>query len=326
MYTLSPIEPSVLILGCLPFGGVVDEKNSRQIILTAMERGIYNFDVAPLYGNGMAMGILGKALKVKRDKAKIWCSIGLERALDSKGVFSVSVSKQNAKGLKKSITQALDSLGTDYLDVLNIHAPDSGTPFGETLESLAELKLEGKILEIGYSNFDSLQLPELLKNDSGKISKFQFHGNLIETKMIEEFMPMIRESKREAYCYRPLARGLLAREYTLDNYRPIDSRSTRGWRLDSYLRNDFFLLLNELRNVAKNHEISTAQLSLIWLICVAKIDGAIFGVRTIGQLNNILDLIGLNLTMELFLDLHAIVSKQEFLEVSKSLPNFYFEK
>jgi len=318
-----------IVFGCLPFGAVVDPSDSQRILESAWQKGVRNYDVATLYGNGFAAEILQKTFSGQVDIPNYWVSIGLEKVPDPNGVFSVKVMKLSKENVFSMVNSMLKKLAIEKIEVLNIHGPDDTTPIGETIEALLELREAGKISKMSISNFIPSELETILKYESSKgigFDIFQFHGNLLEQRLINEFEPTLKALSKKIYCYRPLARGLLGRGYSRANPRPIDSRSTRGWRLNSYLNDNLLRVLEVMTSLAQKHKISEVEIALHWLLQERNIDGAIVGARTIEQLDGILDSSSFNPTKEYLTDLRELIESNEFKSISSSLPLEYFEK
>ena len=318
-----------LIIGTLPFGGVISEIESARIVNYAWENDHRAFDVATLYGNGSAAEILARSLGERKLASEIWVSIGLERVPDPKGVFSVKVQKLTPRYIRESIDEMLRRLEIDKISVLNIHGPDPSTPFKETLEELLQFKESGKIGKVAVSNFTPTELDNLLAVDNqfgGGLDIFQMHGNMLEQRLIHEFKSTLEEKGKEIYCYRPFARGLLTRNYSRNNPKPVDSRSTRGWRLDSYLTEDLLGELETLNNLISDYQYNPIHVSLYWLLSVSGVNGAITGIRTLEQLQ---DLIAFNsfIPSIAFKDqLEEFLANPIFSNYSGMLPKEYFEK
>lgn len=325
--TMEPTQQS-MVLGTLPFGSVLDIEASNLIISEAWELGIRAFDVAGLYGNGLASEILGNNLKNKSERPVYCCSIGLEQVSDKNGVFSVDVIPLSRHNIVKSVDQLLSKLLSEKIDVLNIHAPDFDTPLEETLAVLKDLKQLGKIERISFSNItpEYLDLIQVVSLDLNlEIDRIQFHGNLLEQKLIWEFSS--KEVKQpELFCYRPFARGLLTREYSNENLRPENSRASRGWRLNSYLTPEILRHLEEFNKLAKKINIPKTQISLAWLFELARVQGVVFGVRTLEQLNEIVPYWSTKITKDQMAEIYAFANNPEFDTLSKSLPLVHFEK
>lgn len=320
--------PKTMVLGTLPFGSVLDTQASNLIISEAWELGVRAFDVAILYGNGLASQILGKNLKGKSERPIFCCSIGLEQVADRNGVFSVGIVPLTRDNIIKSVDQLLSKLLIDKIDVLNIHAPDISTPLEETLGTLKNLQELGKIGQISYSNvepeyLDTIQIASLELDV--RLDRIQFHGNILEQKLLQEFSAE-KYQDLEIFCYRPLARGLLTREYTLENIRPENSRASRGWRLNTYLTPEILNHIERFDQLAKKINVPKAQLSLVWLFEIARVDGVVFGVRTSDQLREIFPYWSTKVSTDQLSEIRAFANDPDFITLSKKLPLIHFEK
>lgn len=317
-----------MVLGTLPFGSVLDAEASDLIISEAWELGMRAFDVAVLYGNGLASEILGKNLKGKSERPIFCCSIGLEQVADKNGVFSVDIVPLSRDNIIKSVDQLLSKLLTDKIDVLNVHAPDASTPLEETLGILKELQQLGKIDQISYSNvepeyLDAIQMTSVELDM--KLDRIQFHGNILEQKLIREFSSE-KYAGLELFCYRPLARGLLTREYSQENIKPENSRASRGWRLNSYLTPKILKHVEKFDQLAKKIDVPKAQLSIAWLFEIARVSGVVFGVRTSEQLREVFPYWSTKISNEQLDEIRAFANDPDFNTLSKGLPLVYFEK
>jgi L-glyceraldehyde 3-phosphate reductase len=318
-----------IIIGTLPFGSVLSEIESASIIRCAWENDYRAFDVATLYGNGSAAEILARSLGDWKSASEIWVSIGLERVPDPKGVFSVKVQKLTPGYIRESIDEMLRRLEIEKISVLNIHGPDPSTPFEETLEELLRLKDSGKIGKVAISNFTPTELEILLAVDKqfgGGLDIFQMHGNMLEQRLINEFKNLLKESGKEIFCYRPLARGLLTRNYSRKNPKPIYSRSTRGWRLDSYLTEDLLEQLEILDDLISDFQYNPIHVSLYWLLSESGVNGAITGIRTLEQMKDLVSFSSFIPSIDFKIQLEKFMANPIFSNYSGMLPRDYFEK
>lgn len=318
-----------IIIGTLPFGSVLSEIDSARIISYAWENNYRAFDVATLYGNGFAAEILARSLGDRKLASEIWVSIGLERVPDPKGVFSVKVQKLTPEYIRESIDEMLRRLEIEKISVLNIHGPDPSTPLEETLEELLRLKDSGRIGRVAISNFTPTELEILLAVDKkfgGCLDIFQMHGNLLEQRLINEFKNLLKECGKEIYCYRPLARGLLTRNYSRKNPKPIDSRSTRGWRLDSYLTEDLLEQLEILNDLISEFQYNPIHVSLYWLLSASGVNGAITGIRTLEQMKDLISFSNFIPSIDFKNRFEKFMANPIFSNYSGMLPRDYFEK
>ena len=274
------------MLGTLPFGSVVDERTSRVLIDQALAGGIASFDVSHLYGDGKAMRLLSNAIRGVPE-TNIWCSIGLERVTDPKGVFSVRLSTMPGHEVVRMAESALDSLKQSRLSVLNIHGFDPDTSLDSTFEGIRHLKEMGLVENVSYSNLSKTQAEKILKKDREKlIDMVQLHGNVVERKLLQSVGAKFTRDGRQVACFRPFARGLFTREYSRANKRPSMSRSVRGWRLDSYLNEAFLKELESLKQELDRQEITATHFGLSWLLNEGPADCAVIGVRDESQLSS----------------------------------------
>lgn len=318
-----------IALGSLPFGGVVDEKDAIEIINLALVRGCNTFDVAPLYGGGNSARILGKALRHVHETVKIWCSIGLTARPDVNGVFAVDVAEHSPLFLESSVDQMLYALERDHIDVLNLHAFDPVTPVSEVLATISELLSKGKILSASYSNLNHSEFDQLSLYDSNEkaiVRSLQVHGNLLERRLVREFAPKIDYPRRRIVCYRPLARGLLGREYGPENARPVDSRSSRGWRLDRYLEPSTLEAISDLRKFVESAGFILPTIALRWLEGQDAVAGAVVGVRTSEQLSEIFDGYSAFDSPEFLEDVESELVSLGLGDIAERFPLDYFEK
>jgi aryl-alcohol dehydrogenase-like predicted oxidoreductase len=317
----------IMILGTIPFGSLLNERESKKIILEAWDLGIREFDVASLYGGGKAIDIVGKCLKNKSE-AVYCCSIGLEQIENESKIFSVGVVPLNKKNVLKMVDDLLYRLKIERINVLNIHAPDKNTKISVTLEALKFLQQTEKIEKISISNVTPDYLDMIIDESTSldlKINRLQFHGNFFEQKLISEFTsPKYREI--EMVCYRPFGRGLLTREYTNSNTRPNNSRSTRSTRLDNYLNKSFLTYKENFDKLANNLGVSKIHILLVWLFEIAMINGAVFGVRNCEQLNEVFPFRKQIISQQQIDAIIEFSKDPEFAEISQNLPLFYFEQ
>lgn len=277
-----------VVLGTLPFGGVVSAEDADHLIERALAGGIRAFDVSHLYGAGNALGVLSKAL-AGVEHAQVWCSIGLEQRPDANGVFAVGITPLTSDAINRRTTTALEALDRDQLSVLNIHAFDESTPLEITLGALRQLKDSGIVDRVSYSNISSEQAKQIVAADSERVvDVVQVHGSVLERRLINTTGRVFQRDGRALACFRPLARGLLTREYSPENPRPSGSRSTRGWRLDGYLTDEYLDGLARLREGLVRASIQPLDFALSWLVDSGPADTAIVGVRDTDQLDGLL--------------------------------------
>ena len=230
---IGELEASVVGLGCNNFGMRIDSAATAAVVDAAIDAGINYFDTAEGYGNGLSEEYLGAALKGRRDRVLIATKWGMLPTPDDDPPTG------SAEAVRAAVEASLTRLGTDHIDHYQYHRPDGRTPVAETLGALAELVAEGKVREIGCSNFSEAQLDEAEQVAAeGGIPRFvtvQNHYSLLtrdpETDGVLEacgrhgigFVPFF-----------PLESGVLTGKYTFGEAAPEGTRlASMGERAQS---------------------------------------------------------------------------------------------
>src|SRR4051794_15306813 len=159
----SDIQVSVVGIGCNAFGTRIDQAQTTAVVDAAFEHGVNFFDTADVYGRGQSEELLGKALQGRRDEVVIATKFGM----DVEGLNGDDGGRRGtAAYVKKAVESSLQRLGTDHIDLYQLHTPDPSTPIEETLGAMNDLVVEGKVRAIGSSNLQAWQLV-----DAGWVSK-----------------------------------------------------------------------------------------------------------------------------------------------------------
>jgi aryl-alcohol dehydrogenase-like predicted oxidoreductase len=274
---------SRICLGTMTYGSkkwrewVLEEEESRPFIKRALEAGINFFDTADVYSLGRSEEILGRALKD--------FGPAREKVVIATKVFNEMGDDPNQQGLsRKHIRHALDDslrrLGTDYIDLYQIHRFDRHTPMEETLGALDEAVAAGKVLYIGASSMFAWQMAQMLAlSDANGWARFvtmQNHYNLLYREEEREMNPLCRSEDVGLIPWSPLARGVLARK------RKEQTTRTRtddfGKKLYSATEEADGKILDALEKISTARGIPQAQIALAWLLqqkgLVAPIVGA----------------------------------------------------
>jgi 1-deoxyxylulose-5-phosphate synthase len=296
------LKVSRLCLGAMTYGSkkwrewVLEEEESRPFIRHALELGINFFDTADMYSLGLSEEILGRALKdfgPSRDRVVI-----------ATKVFNAMGDDPNQKGLsRKHIMHAIDDslrrLGTDYVDLYQIHRFDYDTPIEETLEALHDVVRAGKALYIGASSMFAWQFAKMLyMADELGLTRFvtmQNHYNLIYREEEREMIPLCREEGAGVLPWSPLARGFLA-----GNRRPEDFGETIRAKTDEYAQKLYyqpsdFAVVNRLSEVATKHGVSNAQIALAWILAQPGVTSPIIGASKMKHLDEAVAALSLKL-------------------------------
>jgi aryl-alcohol dehydrogenase (NADP+) len=286
------LKVSRLCLGCMTYGSkkwrdwVLDEDESRPFFRRALELGINFFDTADMHSVGVSEEVTGRALKefAQRDKVVI-----------ATKVFNPMGDDPNQQGLsRKHIHHAIDDslrrLGTDYVDLYQIHRFDYETPIEETLRALDDVVRAGKALYIGASSMFAYQFTKMLKtSDALGLARFvsmQNHYNLVYREEEREMLPLCREEGIGVIPWSPLARGFLA-----GNRRAQDFGDTVRARTDDYAHNLYyqpsdFAVVDRVTEIAQRRGVPHAQVALAWMLQQPGITAPIIGASKMKHLDD----------------------------------------
>ncbi len=284
--SISRVVFGAWVTGGWAWGGVDDDASIRAIH-HAIDLGITTFDTAPIYGFGHSEAILGRALRGKRQQLVIATKCGLiwDRKQGTphfttgwKGETYSIWRNLTAEILVCDCEQSLKRLGIETIDLLQCHWPDPSTPLEETLTALLRLQEQGKIREIGVSNFSGEQLR--IAQKSAKIASAQPLYSLLHREIEQELLPTCRELQLGVMVYSPLEHGLLTGAF--DPKRPLtkdDVRRRRDWFKPMNLPRAL-LLIEALRPIAADYQATVGQLALAWLLAQPGVTAVIVGSRS----------------------------------------------
>lgn len=298
------LKVSRICLGTMTYGSsrwrpwVLDEDASRPLIKQALEHGINFFDSADMYSRGASEEVLGRALK---DFEPV-----REKVVIATKVFYPMGDQPNDRGLsRKHIMHAIDAslrrLGTDYVDLYQIHRFDPETPIEETLEALDDVVRAGKARYLGASSMPAWQFTKLLftaeANGWTRFVTMQNHYNLLYREEEREMIPLCLDQGIGVLPWSPLARGLLA-----GKRRPQTVRATT----DSYGHQLYGEQISEtdarvvdcLDALASESGIPPARMALAWLLQKPGVIAPIVGVSKPGQLDDALAALEVKLSAE----------------------------
>jgi aryl-alcohol dehydrogenase (NADP+) len=296
------LKVSRLCLGAMTYGSkrwrdwVLEEEESRPFIRRALELGINFFDTADVYSLGVSEEILGRALRDfggSRDQVVV-----------ATKVFSAMGDGPNQRGLSRkhilhSIDDSLRRLGTDYVDLYQIHRFDSETPIEETLETLDGLVRIGKVRYLGASSMYAWQFARMLYTaDRMGLRRFvamQNHYNVVYREEEREMLPLCRAEGIGAIPWSPLARGFVA-----GNRRPADFGETVRARSDTFAHDMYyqpsdFAMVERIGGLARARGASNAQVALAWLLGRPGVTAPIVGASRMAHLEELVAAAGMKL-------------------------------
>ena len=273
------LNVSVVGVGCNNFGRKLDADATAKVVHAARDAGVNFFDTADIYGSTRSEQFLGKALGKDRDEVIIATKFGMKVDENRKGA--------RPEYVRQACEDSLTRLGTDYIDLYQLHTPDSTVPIEETLGALDELVKAGKVREIGCSNFDVDQLREAdsaVKPEAARFVSVQneyslFHREPEQNGALHEcgatgmsFLP-----------YFPLASGLLSGKYRRGQPPPKGSRIGSGWH-DELMTGENIDVVEKLITFAESRGHTILELAFSWLLSRPMISSVIAGATSPEQI------------------------------------------
>ena len=262
------IKVSRICVGCMSFGKpsedfhlwTLGEDDTRQMVKHALDLGVNFFDTANVYSHGTSEEFLGSALK----------TIGVKReevVLASKVYFNEG--KLSREAILREIDGTLERLGTDYLDLYQIHRFDYSTPIEETMQTLDELVRSGRVRAIGASAMYGYQFHNMQicaeQNGWTPFSTLQNHYNLLYREDERELLPVARQYGVSLIPYSPLAGGHLTHTGWESGTKRSDTDKTIREKYDHAKENDLEII-GRVDEVARRHGVSMTEISLAWLL------------------------------------------------------------
>ena len=313
------LKVSELCLGAMVFGEKTDEQDSRRILDTFTEAGGTFIDTADIYGAGRSEEVLGRWLKTRRRSdyviaSKVWAPMG-PRPTDQ-GL--------SRKHLLDAVDASLRRLGTDYLDLYQLHRWDDSTPLTETLSTLDTLVRSGKVRYLGVSNFSGWQLQKAVDlcelHGWEPLSCLQPLYTRLDRSPEWELLPVCRNEGLGVITWSPLRSGWLSGRFRRGMTEPpggskVAGPGTHGW--ERYANEHTWHVVDELAAVAAEAGRSIPQVAVRWLLQQPGVTAPIIGPRTTDYLDDLLGAVGWELTPEQ-LDRLEVASRPE------ALPYPYF--
>jgi aryl-alcohol dehydrogenase-like predicted oxidoreductase len=276
---LASLEVSVIGLGCNNFGRALDAAGSKVVVDAALDAGMNFFDSSDNYGEAQSEGFLGAALGSRRSEVVIATKFGMPVS----GVDGSGGAKPDY--IRRAVRRSLDQLGTDYIDMYQLHKPDPTTPIGDTLEVMWELVEQGLVREIGCSNLDTDQLGEALEYSAAKNGRV-FVSNQIEYSLVNRSIEtngladLCRANDVALLPFYPLASGLLTGK-TRRGQTPV-GRLTMD-RYQNFLTERNFDIAEAVEAFAGERGITMVQVALGWLIAQPGVPSVTAGATRVEQ-------------------------------------------
>jgi aryl-alcohol dehydrogenase-like predicted oxidoreductase len=221
----SGLMVSVVGLGTNAFGTRIDADRSRRVVEAALDAGVTLFDTSDTYGRGSSEELLGCALGRHREDVVVATKFGMDMGGANGPDWGARASRRY---VRRAVEASLRRLGTDHIDLYQLHQPDLVTPIGETLEALTELVEEGKVRYLGCSNFAAWEVVEAhwiaMTRGLRRFVSAQNEYSLYNRAAEEELVPAVRHSGMGLVAYFPLAYGLLTGKYRRGQQAPEGTR------------------------------------------------------------------------------------------------------
>lgn len=305
------LQVSPLALGCMTFGvpergthpWTLTEDDSRPIIRRAIELGINFFDTANMYSDGTSEEIVGRALKeyARREEVVIATKVYYPMG---KGPNQGGLSR---KAIMTEVDASLRRLGTDYIDLYQIHRWDYATQIEETLEALHDVVKAGKVRYLGASSMHAWQFAKALYTADlhgwTRFSTMQNHLNLLYREEEREMLPLCADQGIGILPWSPLARGRLTRDW---------SEASKRSDTDKVLHNLYAStedadrrVADAVRQLAEARGVPRAQVALAWVAQKAGVTAPIIGASKLSHLEDAVAALGLQLTADEIAQLEA---------------------
>ena len=271
---IGSLEVSVVGLGCNNFGRRLDAQATSAAVDAALEAGITFFDTADTYGDTKSEKYLGRALGRRREGVVVATKFGSRIDEQRRGA--------RPEYVHRAVDDSLRRLGTDRIDLYQLHWPDPEVPIGETLGALDELVRAGKVREIGCSNFSADQLreaEEATRDGAARFVSVQNEYSLLHRETEQDVLPECKRLGIAFVPYFPLANGLLTGKYRRGQAAPAGSRldSSRGERL---LTEENLAVVERLIEFSASRGHTILELAFSWLLRLPTVASVIAGATS----------------------------------------------
>lgn len=305
------LKVSELCLGTMTFGtnfyniASVDQVGADRMVARALEAGVNFFDTADVYSYGESEEALGHAIKEARARrdavviaTKVRSAMSEAAGAGTGDVNNVGLSRSH---IMAACEASLRRLGTDYIDLYQVHGWDVLTPVEETLRALDDLVRQGKVRYLGCSNWTARHLAKSLcisrAHDWERFVSLQAYYSLVGRDLEHELLPLCREEGLGVLVWSPLSGGFLSGKYRRDNPNPEGARRT-AFDFPPVDVERGFDAIDALDQIARQRQASVAQVALAWLLAQPGVASIIIGANKMSQLEDNLKAIEVELSAE----------------------------
>ena len=276
------LQVSVIAFGTWAYGGdwgAADLRESKDTIHHALELGINMFDTAQGYGFGAAEQLLAEALRERTSREEVIIATKGGLRMDGDRLLRDA----SRRWLREGVESSLRNLGTDYIDLYQVHWPDLHTQPEETAAALEELVGEGKIRHVGVSNYDAEQMQAL--GGVGLVETLQPPYHLFRREIEATILPYTAEHDIGVLAYGPLAHGLLSGRLSESTIFDSDDWRSKSpdFTGDTFRQN--LAVVERLKGLARERDVSLPQLAVAWTLAHPAVHVAIVGARRPSQLD-----------------------------------------
>ena len=274
MRRIGSLDVSIAGLGCNNFGMRIDAAATERVVHAALDAGVNFFDTADIYGATKSEEFLGRALKDRRDRAIVATKFGMAVDDRRKGA--------RPEYVKQACDDSLRRLGTDHIDLYQLHQPDPSVPIADTLGAMDGLVKAGKVREIGCSNFSAEQLDEAeraTKSGAARFVSVQNEYSLLHREPERAVLPACDRLGLAFLPFFPLASGLLTGKFEPGKPAPADSRLSLSWT-SRFTTEKNVQIAEALKRFAAARRHTLLELAFSWLASRAQIASVIAGATS----------------------------------------------
>jgi len=302
---VSPIAFGAWAIGGWLWGGA-DKKDAIRAIHACLDHGVTSLDTAPIYGFGQSEEIVGEAIKGKRDSFEILTKCGMLwegtqgeyffTTNDNSGVQREIYTYSGRDSIIRECEDSLRRLGTDYIDLYQVHWPDGTTPIEEAMEAFRILLEQGKIRAAGVSNYSVEQMEQA--STVVDLSSNQVPYSMVRRDIEQDVLPWCRDNDCGILAYSPLQRGLLTGKITPDYpFAPGDNRpETPHFKVNNLIKTNKFL--DKIKPMAEEKGATLSQLVIAWTLYQPGITVALVGARNEEQVRQNAGALGVQLSAD----------------------------
>jgi aryl-alcohol dehydrogenase-like predicted oxidoreductase len=273
---IGSLNASIVGLGCNNFGGRLDPARTKDVLDAAIDSGVTFLDTADIYGGTDSERFMGEALKGRRDQVVLATKFG--HPSNSKAPKGA-----RPEDVRAALEGSLRRLRTDHIDLYQLHFPHTDVPIADTLGALAEAVREGKVREIGCSNFSAAQLREAedaVRNGAPRFVSVQNEYSMLKRDPEQEVLPACEKLDLAFLPYFPLVSGILTGKYRKGQPMPEGARITGSARWEAKLTDGVYDLVEQLTAFAEARDREILDLAFAYLLAHRRVASVIAGATS----------------------------------------------